>query len=1173
MRAAKLAGLYSTPIPQPLLAILWILLGGSIESKGASNAHIRISEFCSSNIDTIADKDGDYPDWIELENPTEEYIDLRAYFLTDDALKPNKYRLPSYSMAPGERAVIFASGKTRESSRPPFHASFKLRTSGEYLALVEGATGIAISEFSPSFPEQIPGFSYGIPTVLGSKAEQEGGIKFDYLRVPTPGTPNTESGITSSVSKPSFSDERGFYQKPFQLSLGVIEEGAIIRYSIDASEPSAEEGMIYSAPIKVDQSQIIRAIAIKDGKTSRVVTHSYLFLAQIVQQKTPVGFPDHWGAITADYEMDPRITKDPIHKDLLIPALQSLPSISIATNTDHLFETEKGIYANPSNQGIEWERPVSMEWIGKDGNTLQIDSGLRIQGGWFRGAKVTRKHSFRLLFKRKYGEAKLEQDIFNEFGATDQFESLILRAGGNDGFSWHESNGSAQFIRDEFGRRVVIAMGQPAPRGRFVHLYLNGCYWGLYNLCERPNEDFSSSYQGGRSEEWDSINTGTAKNGTLTEWSNLKTRISRTRELTSYFSLQGKNSLGETQEAASQVFNIKHYVDYLLANMWLGNADWPDKNYWIGWNRGAKSSGVQFYPWDLEITMGNSRARSPLQFRSPRENIIGSGVTEPHSSLRNIPEYKLDFADRVQKHLVNHGALSTISMRKRYEHWAKQIELAIIAESARWGDDQSETLRTPSEWKKERDWILDTYIPQRGAIVLEQLRKSGLYSRIEVPVVIPYNGELKQGKDLLILSTEEEVYYTVDGTDPRMPGGELRPSSTRFQGNRTDPISPEITLIGEKSVWRYASTSQKTPTTWRPESLNENTKWKAGLAPLGVGTKEIQTTMAVESAKTENAKPQPYIVKKLFALPRPLPVSHLNLWINCSDASAVYLNGEILFRSPQLPMRNSKSPFSLAKKESKEPFEATIPALGLLHHGQNELLVFLHQRNGADEKMRFDMKLTGTVSTRNESLTSGTIASPSFGTLKVRARKDGRWSALTELDFTKGIPRPTAQEFGITEISFNPNPTLNNEERLVTRDSKDFEYLALSNKSSNHYNLSGMQIVSGIEFEFPRSTIIGPKETIYIARKVAAFTARFGKGKRTFGPFSGKLDNSGEELQITTNDGQPLAAFNYQSKDPWPVSSKDTGFILKRRDSDSFHHGSTPTDWTKVTEPIKENTP
>jgi hypothetical protein len=304
-----------------------------------------------------------------------------------------------------------------------------------------------------------------------------------------------------------------------------------------------------------------------------------------------------------------------------------------------------------------------------------------------------------------------------------------------------------------------------------------------------------------------------------------------------------------------------------------------------------------------------------------------------------------------------------------------------------------------------------------------------------------------------------------------------------------------------------------------------------------------------------------------------LPVSQLKLWIDSSDAVAIFLNGEALFRSPELPIRNSESLFSRAEKEITEPIEATIPALGLLYHGQNELLVFIHQRKADDKKMRFDLTLTGIASARRQNLISGTITPPPFGTLKGRARKDGRWSALTELDFTRGIPRPTAQDFGITEISFNPSPALSQEERLVTGNSKDFEYLKLSNRSSTSYNLSGMKVVSGIEFEFPRLTIIKPKESIYIARETAAFTTRFGGDKRIVGPFSGRLDNVGEELQITFYDGQILTTFTYQSNNLWPVSPEDSGFILKRKASNIFHDGNLPTEWKKDPEPIKQVAP
>ena len=78
----------------------------------------------------------------------------------------------------------------------------------------------------------------------------------------------------------------------------------------------------------------------------------------------------------------------------------------------------------------------------------------------------------------------------------------------NDGWQWSGANGQPQFARDEFGRRVQLAMDQPASHGRFVHVYLNGVYWGLYNMVERPDQSFGESYIGGDKDDWDGLNSG-----------------------------------------------------------------------------------------------------------------------------------------------------------------------------------------------------------------------------------------------------------------------------------------------------------------------------------------------------------------------------------------------------------------------------------------------------------------------------------------------------------------------------------------------------------------------------------------------------------------------------------------------------------------------------------------
>ena len=131
--------------------------------------------------------------------------------------------------------------------------------------------------------------------------------------------------------------------------------------------------------------------------------------------------------------------------------------------------------------------------------------------------------------------------------------------------------------------------------------------------------------------------------------------------------------------------------------------------------------------------MGNNRDRSPLSMVSPRSDIASSWVGEPHSRLRRFSEYRIEFADRVQRHLFAEGALSPESLIARYRDIANRVEPAVIAETARWGDDHFSSPQDLSDWRRERDWILGSYLPKRTGIVLSQLRSAGLYPQTDAP--------------------------------------------------------------------------------------------------------------------------------------------------------------------------------------------------------------------------------------------------------------------------------------------------------------------------------------------------------------------------------------------------------------------------------------------------------
>jgi hypothetical protein len=230
----------------------------------------------------------------------------------------------------------------------------------------------------------------------------------------------------------------------------------------------------------ISPTTVLRAAAFKEGlELSRADTQASL--PQDVLRQTGVGLLQTWGtnqgkAVPADYEMEPEIVNHPSYRNELVPALKSIPTMSVAMAAADLFDGKRGIYANPQEHGADWERPASVELIFPDGRKgFQVDCGVRIQGGWNRRPEESPKHSFRLVFKKKYGPGKLKFPLFGEAG-VQEFDTLILRGGCNN--TWLHWSGEERrrgdFIRDQWMRDTLRAMGHPSVRGLFVHLYLNG---------------------------------------------------------------------------------------------------------------------------------------------------------------------------------------------------------------------------------------------------------------------------------------------------------------------------------------------------------------------------------------------------------------------------------------------------------------------------------------------------------------------------------------------------------------------------------------------------------------------------------------------------------------------------------------------------------------------------
>ncbi len=633
------------------------------------------------------------------------------------------------------------------------------------------------------------------------------------------------------ISDTKFSHGRGFYQTNFSLVIFCATPGANIYYTTNGSLPSATNGLIFTAPIPVARTSTIRARAEKTGfSPSNVDTHTYLFLKDILTQSSngtaPPGWPSKWGDNKVDYGMDPDIVTKAPWSGTISNDLRSIPSLSLVMRLEDLFNARTGIYANPGGEGREWERACSLELIYPDGKPgFQVRAGVRIRGGFSRDT-ANPKHSFRFVMRSEYGDAKLHFPFFGSSGA-DTIDRFDLRTPQDNSWAF-QGDANGLFLPDSFARDTLLALGQPGERGDWYHLYINGVYWGLYNSCERPEANFGASYLGGVTEDWDALKPDPQQgyhmkviDGNDQAWLRLwKAATNGFASNANYFRVQGRNPDGTFNPAFENLLDVTNLIDFLLTIFWSGDVDGPIcgdlndgflNNFYAIRNRTGQSGGFRFITHDAEMSL-----------YSVDENRIGtSSIGDPSqgddaerlnpyylwTKLLPNPEFKTLVADRIQKHFFHGGALTREACTARFVARTNEIYHALTGEAARWGDAQHATSPiTPKDWRDAVQDKMENYFPFRAQNVLDQLRDAGLFPALSAPALSQESGEVPTGFAVTLSHTNPggEVFFTMDGSDPRAIGG----------GISNDAMNYDLPIIIKRSTVVRARV--KDGSTWSP---------------------------------------------------------------------------------------------------------------------------------------------------------------------------------------------------------------------------------------------------------------------------------------------------------------------------------------------------------------------
>ena len=714
-----------------------------------------------------------------------------AYLNGVEIARRNSPATPVFNSA---SASVRASGAALTQEQIDISAYAPLLNAGDNVLAIHGMNSSAADGAFLLQPELIAGSS------LGGR----------YFTSPSPGAAN-DSGFSGFTGDTSFSVKRGFYDTPQTVSITCITPGATIAYTTDGTDPSPTNGTLSASPavITVNTTTILRATAFAaDLAPSNIDTHSYIFPDAVASQMRPASLGATWpSGDPTDFEMDGRVYSGAQPGYTVRDGLLSIPSLSVTVAPDGLWGAANGIYSQSAGRGSSYERVASAEYLvpGQPLAGFHARFGMRMHGNISRNKNFTPKHSFKMFFRGDYGDARLNYDLFGS--GVDKFDQLILRAGSTDTWAcveWGQVGigpGGApayrwlrpwsSFVRDEWVRTTFLDMKQPSPRGRFVHLYLNGLYWGVYNIAEHPDDDFCADTIGGDADHWDTLKDfAELESGDFTAWNQLISFASAGLATDAqYQRLLGRNADGTPNPAYNVLLNEDSLIDYMLLHIFIGADDWPEHNWWAGRkSRGTTpGNGFYFFPWDQEISNENHTYERSSWGHVYQNANAANTPTQVYFAARSNAEFRRRFADRIQRHMFNGGALSQTANVARWASLTGQIDKAVVAESARWGDHR----RPEQPYTREADWLTHTaymnnmYWPNINTAVLGRLTNAGLWPATLAPAFSPFGGAVPITHTLSISNPNGSgtLLYTLDCTDPRAFGGGIAAGAVTYSGS------------------------------------------------------------------------------------------------------------------------------------------------------------------------------------------------------------------------------------------------------------------------------------------------------------------------------------------------------------------------------------------------------
>ncbi len=509
-----------------------------------AHAELHINELMQSNIDCIMDDLNEFPDsWVELYNSGDKPVLLSDYSIGVKDKISKAYNLPAYELRPGGFVIIYC-----DKQGEGMHTDFRLDSSGGPLYLWH--KGDLVESFDIA-KMPAPNISFG-------RIAEDSDI-WGYQSEPTPGEANCGNVLKKLLPDPVFSVGGGICGQPLSLKLSLPSDApkeARVVYTLDGTSPTSESEM-YTGPIKISESTVVRAMLVADGYLSpQPVAQSYIFHGRVSE----------------------------------------LPIVSLAGDPAYFYDDKIGILVEGTYSGekenfqFDWRRPVNIEYFETDGSCpVNQLIETRVKGG---SSRVRPLKSMVVYANKRFGTKRLDHEFFPDQkpGLTD-FKSLELRNAGNDFYELYLRDAICQYVMG-MNSNVDWAAVQP------VVLYINGEYKGVLNMRERANEDYIyTNYEGLEDvdviENWYLLKEGTMDN---------------MNEFNTFYSQDG-HSMAEYEDW----MDVNEFMDYMIGNMFFCNTDFPSNNM-IMWRSQAEGGKWRWIAKDMDTCLGFNPKSPELKY-------------------------------------------------------------------------------------------------------------------------------------------------------------------------------------------------------------------------------------------------------------------------------------------------------------------------------------------------------------------------------------------------------------------------------------------------------------------------------------------------------------------------------------------------------------------------------